>query len=239
MDDTKLEKCTSCKSAIPKGAIICKECNRHQSLILENIKYVSGIIGILTASIAFLTFVFSNWHIAKSSFLKRYDISVLSFSPFDGAVVKNSGREPVYLSHISTKTNPIKSSLTYSLNHLLKPGEIAVVVDKDPFYDEVRDFHYLWGVSDTVLKKFDSVESYSRRGIPVKEWCHWISFLSSDHPVVKRIDEYSENTFTKLSATGELMFYPLNEEQLISEKIELVAVYMHRKSAECEFLVAP
>ena len=169
--------CFACQSEIPLQARICSNCSTVQNRGLWFVQRTGSMIGILSAILAFASYIVSSFPTIRQTFFWNDDIAVLAYS--DGPIaIENTGDGEVYVSHIFLYA-PELSFVTYrDVNRSIEPGKILTMdlgyIDTHEGYVLIREETSPEKISDWYPKFYRAVFDTG----PEDERCYVFEFLS-------------------------------------------------------------
>jgi hypothetical protein len=96
--------CIACKQPIERGATLCQKCSSYQTKWRNEIKYWSGIAGLLTLIATGIAFAGNNVLLLYDR-LSPPDLLVSEFNSFGKTALWNGSRQNVWVTHLQVKSN--------------------------------------------------------------------------------------------------------------------------------------
>jgi hypothetical protein len=123
------KKCIACQGDIPELATVCPHCSTKQDRRLNFLQNVGAVIALISAILAFASYVVTSIPTVRQTLFWKDDVNVLSYSDRH-VVIGNNGDGDVFVSYVQIKTE--SRSKIVRIAEMVKPGEF-IAVDKELF----------------------------------------------------------------------------------------------------------
>jgi hypothetical protein len=214
------KNCFACQSKIPETARICSYCSTIQNRLIWRLQRIGTTIGVLSAALAFMSYIVASFPAIRQTLMWRDDVSILSYS--DGPIaIANIGDGEVYVSHIFIDIPELGFEVVREVNHTVEPGKILTMDLGQPAHNRF-----------VVARDFPENSWYMKinRGF-FGDDCYGFEFLSKTSPRFLFNFQDGRNQ-AYVSGVGTVYFYSSRKGQIKSE-FEVVAVALESQSPEC------
>lgn len=234
------KKCIACKSIIPLEANFCKHCSSFQKAWMNKLKYISGIIGLVTASLALITFSISNIPAVMKTIFLRSDLKILEFATNEKIVLANTGNTDVVVTNISLKIEntirEVNPSRIWSVGKELKSGSVLIHQTIDEKEIEVFRKYNLVAYNEIDRKDNKKTPLLERQWNWVFEKALWpvqdhkcfvfVVFYKKD-PKLLQYKQFSPELKT-LPTSAEIQFYSYRLSQMFKKNFEAEAIVFRK-----------
>lgn len=128
-EQASTKKCIACQGDIPELATVCPQCSTKQDRRFNFLQNVGAVIGVVSAILAFVSYVITSIPTIRQTLFWRDDINVLSYSDRQ-VVIGNNGDGDVFVSYVLIRTE--SSSKVIRIAMTVKPGEF-ITINKETF----------------------------------------------------------------------------------------------------------
>jgi hypothetical protein len=115
--------CSFCGELIAAGAVLCPKCNSYQRPWRNELKYWSGVVGLVTLVVSGLTFSLDAGRAIYQDMFSS-DLAVSDFSSTDIARIWNISRTDVWITHVHIKSRKPVYDFQVTTSHVIKPNDV-------------------------------------------------------------------------------------------------------------------
>lgn len=207
--------CRFCRSAIEPGAKVCSTCRLYQSLWLNFLPYLGGLVAVIAVATSAFVYGLGKWQEVQANKYGSVGLRVLSANSSEEATILNTGGRNVFVCYAIFETQCLKRSR--SINRMVKAGELAHFEYKQT---EPRAlFRCLVGELARSVRKGGVFENQD----------YW--FMTNDHPELSaHIDLEEDHAILEGKMT--VVYYPSGEFEARKEDVSCkVLVIQHPDKA--------
>jgi hypothetical protein len=233
-------KCVECRQPIPAGARVCRNCSSFQVRWKNDLKYISTIVGVLTAIAALIVYFITVMPTLRKNLAWKDHIQVLEFLSNREVVLTNDGDGPVFVSHIaieaSYKTDSGKFFIwTWPVSAEVQAGAIAIrqVVDEHEKTLEKSHSKFVTVDNDT---QWSRALRNAGSALAVEEGakCFVRVIMSESHPLHIQARQTLGPRFRTFPVTARVHYYSLSSQKTIVTEFQVVGMLWEHLRDRCK-----
>jgi len=233
---TKL--CIACQAEIPLKATICSHCSTKQDRRLNFLQNIGAVIGVLTAILAFGSYIISSAPSVRKTLWWRDDINMLSYSD-EHVVIGNNGDGPVFVSYIYIHTETQKffsgESTNMLINKMIEPGQILTFDKTNKFLRGGKKWRVVSNVTDAEWEKY--LQLYNDEPSDAGE-CTLLEYVSTSDPDMQLFTRALGDGLRKVNATATIYFFSNKLEKELSKSFPVFGI-LYKFDVSCSDLYNP
>ena len=221
--------CIACRLHIPRDASVCSHCSSYQDRWKNTLRFVAGIVGVLTASAALVAFTIRSLPDVRQAVAWQDRVRVFAFVSERRFVAVNAGDGPIFVSHVSIEAKPQANAesfrLTYQVYQALGPGqELEHAVPKElQLGFDIKSAEVVNNVTDEQW-----AEIVAKVQLPALADCAAIVVVAKSDPQYRMWRSHHGNQLREYDATATLHFYSVKKDAWRTESIEASGVVYRR-----------
>lgn len=198
----KTKQCIACQADIPINATICSTCSTRQNRLYGIVESVGRSVGVLSAILAFASYIISSAPSVRQALWWVDDVNVLSFSD-ETVVIGNNGDGEVFVSYVFIEAENGEYNSISPINKPLKVGQIFSV-ETIKIKDE---YTLVSGVTDSEWNQYLNIAIHSKSSETADGKCIGLLFFSEHDSSYQLYSNFFGEKLRKVNGQATMYFY--------------------------------
>lgn len=228
-EQSSTKKCIACQGDIPELATVCPHCSTKQDRRFNLLQNIGAVIGLVSAILAFASYVITSIPTVQQTLFWKDDINVLSYSDRQ-VVIGNNGDGDVFVSYVLIETE--SSSKVVRIAMTVRPGEF-ITVNKELF--KGGGWKVVSDVSDEEWK--DLLGRLSRDRTSTTGECVIMEFASETDPGYRNYTNFLGDKLRTVDGSATVFFFSNKFEKELSKNFPVYGTLSKNEKSCADSLV--